>query len=200
MSIKLVMLGDEGVGKTSLLSTCATGTFPVGYFPSIIDTFQKNLVVDEEEVEITMWDTAAGQDFDRWRPNSFENAKIFLLAFSIIDLESLEHIRTKWFMEIRQHMPNTPFIVIATKTDLREDKTTIDQLRERYARDPLAIAAGEELAREVGASDYVETSALAGEGVTTLLESVVRIVRASPSVDPPNRDQHGKKLSKCSLL
>ena len=56
-SIKICVVGDETVGKTSLLTTYTTGKFPATYVPTTFANFGYNLVVDGKEIYIDFWDT-----------------------------------------------------------------------------------------------------------------------------------------------
>ena len=56
---------------------------------------------------------------------------VFLICFSIVNPASLENVRAKWYPEVRHHCPNIPIILVGTKLDLREDKETIEKLREK---------------------------------------------------------------------
>ena len=63
--IKCVLVGDKGVGKTSLLMTHHTGIYPVDYIPEVYDMHNVVTTVDDEAVTMGMWDTAGQSDYDR---------------------------------------------------------------------------------------------------------------------------------------
>jgi GTPase SAR1 family protein len=65
----------------------------------------------------------------------------------------------QWVPEITHHCPKTPFLLVGTKGDLRDDASTIEELA-TVGQKPISVEAAEELARELGAVKYVECSAL----------------------------------------
>lgn len=65
----------------------------------------------------------------------------------------------QWVPEISHHCPRTPFLLVGTQVDLREDSNTIEKLAKNKQR-PLYPESGEKLARELKAVKYVECSAL----------------------------------------
>jgi Ras-related C3 botulinum toxin substrate 1 len=85
-------------------------------------------MVDGKNVSLGLWDTAGQAEYDRLRPLSYPQTDIFLICFSLIDPTSLENVHTNWYPEVHHHCPNTPIILIGTKSDLRDDKETLDKL------------------------------------------------------------------------
>lgn len=59
------------------------------------------------------------EDFSKFRVISYLNSDVFLVCFSIDDVKSLVHVKESWVPELRQHVPNTPFILVGTKQDVR---------------------------------------------------------------------------------
>ncbi|XP_021907728.1 rac-like GTP-binding protein RAC13 [Carica papaya] len=153
--IKCVTVGDGAVGKTCMLISYTSNTFPTDYVPTVFDNFSANVVVDGSTVNLALWDTAGQEDYNRLRPLSYRGADVFLLAFSLISKPSYENIHKKWVPELKQYAPNVPIVLVGTKQDLREDKHF---LSEHPGVTPITTAQGEELKKIIGAVTYVECS------------------------------------------
>ena len=77
---------------------------------------------------MTLFDTAGQEDYDRLRPISYPDTNVFLVCFSVVRPTSFENVKEKWIPEIKHHCPKTPFLLVGTMLDCREDPEFISQL------------------------------------------------------------------------
>ena len=141
----------------------------------MFDNYSANVTIDGKTINLGLWDTASREESDRLRPLGYPGTDIFLLCFSVVTPSAYDNIRTKWYPEITYHAPNVPYLVVGTKTDLRDDKETVSRLAERKLQ-PMTRAQGEKLAKDIGAVKYVECSALTQDGLKEVFDQAMRAV------------------------
>lgn len=132
-------------------------------------------MVDGKPINLGLWDTAGQEDYDRLRPLSYPQTDVFLICFSLVNPASFENVRAKWYPEVRHHCPSTPIILVGTKLDLREDKETIDKLKEKKLT-AITYPQGLSMAKEIGAVKYLECSALTQKGLKIVFDEAIRAV------------------------
>eukprot|EP01107_Rhizomastix_libera_P010557 TRINITY_DN2731_c0_g1_i2.p2 TRINITY_DN2731_c0_g1~~TRINITY_DN2731_c0_g1_i2.p2 ORF type:complete len:197 (-),score=25.80 TRINITY_DN2731_c0_g1_i2:679-1269(-) len=172
-AVKAVILGDGAVGKTTLLIVYTTDAYPEEYIPTVFDNYSTILMHDGHNVNLGLWDTAGGEDYDRLRPLSYPQTDVFLLCFSVASPPSFENISSKWSPEIAFHCPEVPFIIVGMKTDLRNDAAAVAQLNERYHRGAITKDEGERLAEELNAYAYIECSSRQPDNVKEVFEEAL---------------------------
>jgi len=189
-NIKCVVVGDGAVGKTCLLISYTTNAFPGEYIPTVFDNYSANVMVDGKPINLGLWDTAGQEDYDRLRPLSYPQTDVFLVCFSVISQSSFENVKTKWVPEIQHHAPNVPILLVGTKSDLRKDDNTIKQLESRQQGMVTVESAGK-MAKEIGAVNFLECSALTQEGLKQVFDDAIRAAMSTPKK---------QKTKKCDLL
>ena len=164
---RIVLIGDVGVGKTSLLLTYLNENFPVDYIPSINDTFIEKQSFHNKLYEIEVVDTLGkiNLDFDKW-VEKYSNADLYFLCFSVIDPVSLDNIH-KWIEEIDSREYDPKYLLIGLKIDLRTNDSIINSLRQQNLQTVTSEQAYEK-AKEINAVDYLECSALNGIGIQSI--------------------------------
>ncbi|KAK3870360.1 hypothetical protein Pmani_023558 [Petrolisthes manimaculis] len=189
--IKCVVVGDGTVGKTCMLISYTTDSFPKEYVPTVFDNYSAPMVVDSIPVSLGLWDTAGQEDYDRLRPLSYPQTDVFLICFSVVSPSSCENVTSKWYPEIKHHCPDAPIILVGTKMDLRDDKETLVFLSDQ-GQSPVKREAGQKLANKIRAVKYMECSALTQRGLKQVFDEAVRAVLRP---EPVKRRQR-----KCSVL
>ena len=165
-AVKTIAVGYGAQGKTCMFITYATGEFPTEYIPTVFDNYSQNGTTSQgDPVHLGLWDTGGGEDYDRLRPLSYPMTDVFLLCFSV-DTRSFEDLKEYWYPEIHHHCPNVPIILVATKTDLRDDPNRTNIITEKQGR---------KMAAEIRAMYYMEISSLRHEGLIELFQRVIDV-------------------------
>ncbi|KAI5093292.1 cell division control protein 42-like isoform 2, partial [Silurus meridionalis] len=194
-TIKCVVVGDGAVGKTCLLISYTTNKFPSEYVPTVFDNYAVTVMIGGEPYTLGLFDTAGtahssclqfvvflikpcfisppGQeDYDRLRPLSYPQTDVFLVCFSVVSPSSFENVKEKWVPEITHHCPKTPFLLVGTQIDLRDDPSTIEKLAKNKQK-PITPETAEKLARDLKAVKYVECSALTQRGLKNVFDEAI---------------------------
>lgn len=100
--------------------------------------------------------------YDSVRSLSYAEADVFLVCYKISDPSTLYNVKNKWMPEIRRHRSNVPVILCGCQSDLRCDPEVIQNLSKR-GRAPVSPEQALAICCDVGAANYVETSALTCE-------------------------------------
>ncbi|XP_050478803.1 ras-like GTP-binding protein RhoL isoform X1 [Bombus huntii] len=169
--IKVTTIGDGTVGKTCMLITYTTNEFPSEYVPTVFDNYAGSICVDGQEFDMTLWDTAGQEDYERIRPLSYPNTDCFLICFSVNSRTSYENVAIKWHPEIKHHCPNTPIVLVGTKGDLRNQENV----------DTITFKECKKMKKKVKAYKYVECSALKCENLEEVFTEAIRAVLKKPS-------------------
>lgn len=196
-------MGDGAVGKTSMLISYTTNTFPEDYIPTVFDNYSTTILLpnpypstsessqdDHQLFKLNLWDTAGQEEYDRLRPLSYPQTDIFLACFSICEPSSLRNIVDKWYPEIIQNsatessefyrkLGKYPIFLVGTKSDLRDDATEKERLREANM-DFVSQEEIDEVVNQCGFMGYGECSAATQLGVREVFEKSVSNVVFEP--------------------
>lgn len=132
------------------------------------------------------------EEFDRLRPLAYPMTDVFVLCFSLVYPPSLDNVSEKWVPEIQHFSPKTPFVLVGTQSDLRDDPVTLEKLRKTKQK-PVSYEQGKKLAKSIKARAYVECSALTQRGVKDVFDQAMVAHMTKPLHD-------NKKKSQCRIL
>lgn len=103
-TLKCVVVGDQGVGKSSLISTFIVGNFtPVGA-PRVLESTTKEMIIYNKPVSLCIWDVIGDDEHVRMRPLSYFQTDIFIICFSVISPSSFANVQNKWIPEIQEQI------------------------------------------------------------------------------------------------
>jgi len=175
-AIKVALVGDGTVGKTCILMSYICQAFLEDYVPTMFDNFSAIEEVDGELVNVILWDTAGQEDYETIRTTTcFPNTHIFIVCFSVVHPDSFHNVKQKWLEELRKAAPDTPFILVGTKIDLRDDEETVKKLQEKN-KEPISEKVGKKRAKEIKAKFYLECSARDVSSVNEVFRQAIKVV------------------------
>lgn len=193
--LKIVIVGDGGCGKTSLLMVYAKGDFPEKYAPSVFEKYVTTVTLGGKEIQLNLYDTAGQDDYDRLRPLSYQNADLILVCYDVTNPTSYENVIIKWYPEVSHFCRDVPMILIGCKTDLRKDKEKMRKLR-AVEQEPITYIQGEETQKQMNAALYLECSAKYRENVEDIFKEAAKLALMSRRKARKAR----KKQKHCSIL
>jgi len=171
-AIKCGIVGDGTVGKTTLLVSYTARAFMDDYVPTLFDNFSAIEEVDGQCINMILWDTAGQEDYTTLRTRMYRNTDIFLLCFSTVHMDSFDNLKHKWIIELKQNAPNTPFILVGTKTDLREK---LEKENEKSV-EIINSKKGQKRAKELKAENYVECTSKIPQSVNNVFVEAIRVI------------------------
>jgi small GTP-binding protein len=163
LSVKIVLLGDSGVGKSSLVLRYVRGTFHPFQEPTIGAAFvSATEVVEGEDRRVTMkvWDTAGQERYHSLTPLYFRGAHVALLAFDVCRTHSFQALQ-QWARQVESHNPKILLVVVGTKSDLAEHRSVSTEEAKDFCSSIHAVL-------------YMETSAKEDVMVKELFQQVAR--------------------------
>ncbi|MFW9831231.1 MAG: Rab family GTPase [Candidatus Thorarchaeota archaeon] len=163
---KIVLVGDAEVGKTSLTTRFAYGTFTDGYISTLgVDFIVKSLPINNYIVKLQAWDTAGQERYAGVRPIYYRGAKGALLVFDITTRQSFVNVE-KWFNQIRKYSgADVPIVLVGNKLDLADTRVV--------STDEVQIYTGQKN------MVYFETSAKTDYAVNDVFHKLAELILAS---------------------
>ncbi|KAH7691687.1 Small GTPase superfamily ARF/SAR type protein [Dioscorea alata] len=163
--IKLLLIGDSGVGKSCLLLRFSDDTFTTSFITTIgIDFKIRNIELDGKRIKLQIWDTAGQERFRTITTAYYRGAMGILLVYDVTDESSFNNIRN-WIRNIEQHASdNVNKILVGNKADMDESKRAVPTSR------------GQMLADEYGIK-FFETSAKTNYNVEQVFFSIARDIK-----------------------
>jgi len=176
---KVVFLGEQSVGKTSLITKFMYDTFDNTYQATIgIDFLSKTMYLDDRTVRLQLWDTAGQERFRSLIPSYIRDSQVAIIVFDITNRQSFLEIG-KWIDDVRSERGGDMIIaLVGNKTDLSDKRqVTVEEATAKQ--------------KELNLTIFLETSAKAGHNVKPLFKMVAE---ALPGAEPQHTDTANTKI------
>ncbi|CAF2118300.1 hypothetical protein BRARA_C00113 [Brassica rapa] len=182
--IKLLLIGDSGVGKSCLLLRFSDDTFTTSFITTIgIDFKIRTVELDGKRIKLQIWDTAGQERFRTITTAYYRGAMGILLVYDVTDESSFNNIRN-WMKNIEQHASdNVNKILVGNKADMDESKRAIP------------TAKGQALADEYGIK-FFETSAKTNLNVESVFLSIAKDIKQRLTETDTKAEPQGIKITK----
>ena len=143
LSCKVVLIGESGVGKTSVISRYTNNSFSSVMLASTGGSFAtKNLYLEEEnqQIKFEIWDTAGQEQYRSITQIFYKNASCCILVYEVTRRDSFEELEKYWIKEIKKSAPKDAIIaVIGNKNDMYEYEEVSENEGKAFAKENGAI-------------------------------------------------------------
>ena len=162
-TIKLVLIGESGVGKTSIISRYTNNTFdPQVLTSSSAQFLTKTIELNKDtSIKFDIWDTAGQEKFKSLAKIFYKDAKVIILVYDITNKSSFESLKNFWYKEIMDNtISDVILAIVGNKSDLYENEQVTDDEGKAYAKEKNAI--------------FKSTSALSNRGIDSLFTDIAK--------------------------
>ena len=180
-TVKVVLLGQAGVGKTCIISKFITGDFNPNTISSLSAQYiSKNMTIQDKVIKFDIWDTAGQERFRALAKIFYKDAKVICLCYDITSKESFNELKDYWYeKQTKLNANGDPiFAVVANKNDLYQSAQVKDEEGKAFAKSINGI--------------FQSTSAKSDSGITTLFENIGKKY-FDPNFDS-NEEENKEKL------
>ena len=161
-SIKVVLVGESGVGKTSIIQQFTTKKFDPHRETSLSAQFISKTVNFQDlgkEIKFDIWDTVGQEKYRSLAKIFYKDAKVIVFVYDITTEYSFNELKNYWYEETRSNTDGSPILaVVGNKIDLYKDQKVSNN-------------DGKEFADKIGAI-FQTTSALSDSGITNLFDNI----------------------------
>ena len=160
--LKLLLLGDSSVGKTSILLKYISNKFDDSSISTVgVDYMDKIIDYNKFKIKLQIWDTSGEEKFRTITKNFYRNADGLLVVFDLTKKESYDHIRS-WINEAKENNDKLKTILIGNKLDLKDERIVAIDVAKQFA--------------EKNNLKYIETSAKDGTNINESFQAIIDLL------------------------
>ena len=142
---KLCLLGDTGVGKSSIVHRYIFKSFDPDSSSTIGAAYHsKDVIYNNECIRLQIWDTAGQERYRSLAPMYYRNASLVLIVVDGTNADGLQDC-TQWINQVKQDLPGCSLLLVINKSDLEQkiDPTNITDICNFYKMDHIFVSAKE---------------------------------------------------------
>lgn len=127
---KILIIGDTGCGKSSLINRYVDGDYNDNYYNTIgVDFKIKHFEKNGKKIKMNIWDTAGQEKFKSLVTSYYRNSDIIILVFDLTNHNSFRNI-DKWYSDIEYicKKDNLQLFLVGTKADVGKNKYVVDEI------------------------------------------------------------------------
>ena len=127
--IKIVIIGDSGVGKTNFIFRFTEGRFSPLHVTTVGFDYKSKIIklpTSKKKVKLQIWDTAGQERYMALNKNIFQKVQGIIVMYDLTTRSSFDNL-SKWFALIAQNASNKPKVLVANKLDLAEDNRIVTE-------------------------------------------------------------------------
>ena len=161
ISIKITLLGDSGVGKSSIILRYNLNTFQEDFHSTNGANYtQKKININDINYQLDIWDTAGQEKYRSLGRNFYRDAYIVILVYDIIRKDSFDNLKNIWYPELLKYGEKFKILaVVGNKCDRYEEETVNEDEGRAFANEIKAI--------------FVTTSAKTGNNIKYLFDTLI---------------------------
>jgi len=197
IQVKVVLLGETGVGKTSIIARFINNSFEEEVISTKGANFSSKTIIFKEcknkSLQFDLWDTAGQEQYRSLTMIFYKDAKIAILVYDITRKETFEEIKKYWYKQIKENStPDIIIAVVANKCDLLDNEEVSEE-------------EGKEFANQIGAI-FKSTSCFQNVGIQELFKAIgIKFLNSNFSDDTTGKNKNlkiggngsGKNKKKC---
>ncbi|RWS02873.1 hypothetical protein B4U79_02000 [Dinothrombium tinctorium] len=186
---KVVVMGDGGVGKTSLVTQFMEGYFTSQYKPTVEDYYRHTLQLPDGIFQtVDILDTAGTHYFPAMRELNIRNGRGFVIVFSVDNLQSFNEAISLWELITRIRGKQVPIVLVGNKSDLTETRTVTEELVSKSR------------AELMNNCPYIETSAKYNLNVANLFYELLQQAREQSGTPIKKNKKFSERLNSFGSL
>ena len=181
-NIKILLIGDTAVGKTSLIHKYAKDEFEENYTATIgIELITKDIVINDAKIKLKIWDTSGQERFKSLTANFYRGTDGVLFVYDVSNPDTFDSLKN-WMKEVLDYNSNVKKILVGNKIDLKDksrvEKNSINKFISKYNM------------------ESYETSAKTGENVDLVFSQLTKLIMED---GPSLNKESGQKLDQAEF-